>query len=60
MIALAWASAELYSSYMLANARLESASRWLMASTYRSKPCCRACAAALSVVVVSMSMVAHS
>jgi hypothetical protein len=36
------------------------ASRWTMASTCRSKPCCRACAAALSKTVVLLSMLAHS
>jgi hypothetical protein len=60
MMSLAWASTDAYSSYMLARARLESALCWLMASTYRSKPRCRAHAAALSETVVSLSMVAHS
>jgi hypothetical protein len=60
MMALARASADAYSSCVSARARLESASRWLMASTWRSKPCYCACAAALSKTIISLSMVAHN
>jgi hypothetical protein len=57
---LARASVDAYSSYASARARWESASRWTMASTCRSKPCCQARAVALSDIVILLSMLAHS
>jgi hypothetical protein len=57
--ALARTSVDAYSSRASTRAHRESASRWVMASTYRSKPCCRARATALSDTVILLSMLAH-
>jgi hypothetical protein len=58
--ALARASIDAYNSCASTRVRWESASHWAMASTYRSKPCCRARAAALLDIVIHLSMLAHS
>jgi hypothetical protein len=60
MMVLVRASANAYSSYALARARLESVSHWVMASTCRSKPCYHARATTLSETFISLSMVSHS
>jgi hypothetical protein len=60
MTALARASADAYSSYVSARACFEPASRWLLASTCRSKPSSHERATTLSETIISLSMVAHS
>jgi hypothetical protein len=60
MTAMARATVDAYNSCASARARLESMSHWAMASTCRSKPCCRARASTLFETVVLLSMLAHS